>query len=177
MRPTDEKHSSAIGKILTSVIILVVVGLALYGVYSWQHQKVDNLNQQVSSLSSQLTSIKTQNQQPSYTYTSAKGVKIKIYTPASGATVVNPIAVVGEVPGNWSFEASFPVVLKDSTGNVIVQTPAQLLGDWETTQLVPFSVKLVFSGSESGSGTIVLQKDNPSGLSSNDDSISIPIKF
>ncbi len=170
-------RGNILAKVLLAILLILIAGLAIYGTYNWQHNKVNTLDKQVTSLNTQLNLLKNQIQQPGYTYTSQKGVKIIIYTPLKNSIVASPIAVVGEVPGNWSFEASFPVQLKDSSGNVIVQTPAQVLGSWQTDQLVPFSVKLIYSGEQSGSGTIVLQKDNPSGLASNSDSVIIPIKY
>ena len=111
------------------------------------------------------------------TYESRKGVTIKVYSPSNGAKVTSPLVIIGEVPGNWSFEASFPVILKDPNGNIIAKAPAQLLGDWMTTKLVPFSLKLPYTASMTGNGSIILQKDNPSGLPQNDDSVMIPVAF
>ena len=85
--------------------------------------------------------------------------------------------IVGEIPGNWSFEASFPIKLKDSNGKVLSQTNAHVLGDWTTTNYVIFSAQLTFPSQPSGSGELVLEKDNPSGLAQNDDSVSLPVNF
>jgi len=156
---------------------IVLIGIAIYGTYTWQQRKIDKVNSQVAEQASELNAQKKLAQQQVNTNTSQRGVKTIVYTPASNAKVGSPLAVVGEVPGTWSSEASFPVVLKDSSGNVIAKTTAQVLGDWMTDQLVPFSAKLTFTGSPTGNGTLILQKDNPSGISQNDDTVSIPIKF
>jgi hypothetical protein len=100
-----------------------------------------------------------------------------LFSPPTDATISSPVAVLGKIPGSWSFEAQFPIQLKDGSGKVVAQTTAQVLGDWMTNQLVPFSAQLTYQTTPSGNGTLVLQKDNPSGLSANADSISIPIKF
>ncbi|MNL57153.1 hypothetical protein D3C87_1806960 [compost metagenome] len=84
----------------------------------------------------------------------------------------------GEVPGIWSFEARFPVVLSDPTGKIIGQTTGELEGDWTTDQYVPFVAVLSFEAPPAGgSGMVILRKDNPSGLPENDDAIEIPITF
>lgn len=163
--------------ILWLIAVVVIVG-SIYGTYVWQHREVDKLNQQISQLNTELTTAK-RNQTPStrYSYTSKNGVSVKIYTPIGNSQLASPVIIMGEVPGNWSFEASFPVKLLDAKGNVVAQSPAQLLGDWMTDKSVPFTVKFTFANAPSGDGTLLLQKDNPSGLKANDDSVSIPIKL
>jgi uncharacterized coiled-coil protein SlyX len=192
---TSQNGFSALSAVLVILLVLVVAA----GTYTWQHNKVNSLNDkissqnvQISSLNNQVSALGTklssacqtnQTSQPansactSYAYTSQKGVSVLVFTPAKNATLSSPVAVVGEVPGNWSFEAQFPIQLKDSSGNVIAQSPARLLGNWQTTQQVAFSVQLTYTKAVSGSGTLVLQKDNPSGLDKNSDSVSIPVKF
>jgi hypothetical protein len=92
--------------------------------------------------------------------------------------LTSPLTLSGEVPGNWSFEASFPVQLTDDDGNVLAEGVAQLEGDWMTEEMVPFSVTLTFDPPAEGTaGFLILKKDNPSGLPENDDSVSIPVTF
>ena len=164
-----------------SLLILLALGGVFYGTYQWQHSMVTTSERQVAQLTTQLKDAQAQvangqNKNES-TYVSSKGVLIKVYVPASGTTLRNPLIVLGEVPGNWSFEASFPAILKDAKGSIVAQTPAQVIGAWTTSDLVPFSLKLPYVPPSSGDGSLVLQKDNPSGLAANDDSVSIPIKF
>lgn len=180
----QSQHSNGSKTLLVVIItisVLLLLGGASYATYLWQHTQVTNLEQKVSQLNVQLDDAKkggtgdeTQN---SMTYTSEKGVKIKVYTPLKDAKVKSPITILGEVPGNWSFEASFPIILKNSAGTIVAQAPAVLLGDWMTTELVPFSLQLEYSSTETGEGTLILQKDNASGLAVNDDSVIIPIRF
>lgn len=107
-------------------------------------------------------------------YTSTKGVKIIVDTPANNTLVAIPFVVSGQVPGNWSFEASFPVEMIDKDGNLLNKTPAQLTGDWMTDKLVPFSVTISsVKKTYSGAIKLILRKDNPSGLVENDDSVVI----
>lgn len=179
------------------LVIGVLIGLATglvatIGVYFWQHDQVGNLNQQAKGLKVQVSSLATQlkaacpsgqsvapqnNPCADYRYTSPRGVTALIFAPTKNAKVSSPVAVIGEIPGSWSFEAQFPAQLKDGNGKTIAQAAAHVLGNWMTDQLVPFSVQLTYQTTESGSGTLVLQRDNPSGLGTNIDSISIPISF
>lgn len=191
---TNGYYSGNTGQRQTNWLLpLLLVGLLLVlaagaGTYFWQQRTIDKRNATISDLKVQLLKAQTQSQsaatpQPSTTpppatnFTSTKGVQVTVYAPSSGGKVASPVAVIGEVPGNWSFEASFPVDLKDSTGKVIATTNAHVLGNWMTSSLVPFSASLTYSGSPSGNGTLVLRKDNPSGQSSNDDQVTIPVNF
>ncbi|KKW19828.1 MAG: hypothetical protein UY63_C0005G0011 [Parcubacteria group bacterium GW2011_GWA2_51_10] len=100
---------------------------------------------------------------------------VRIETPRSGARVAQTFTVTGEARGLWYFEASFPVQVRDANDNVLATVPAQAIGEWMTTEFVPFSTTITISGGYSGPATLVLLKDNPSGLPEHDDSVSIPI--
>src|SRR3989344_2201551 len=103
---------------------------------------------------------------------------IRVTTPVPGALVRSPLVVSGQARGNWYFEASFPIRLFDSEGKELAVSVAQAQGDWMTTEFVPFETKLIFiSPPTSRVGTLVLQKDNPSGLSEYDDELRIPVRF
>ena len=109
-------------------------------------------------------------------FSSRRGVVIKLDTPLENHVVTSPLTVTGQVPGNWSFEASFPVMLRTADGTVLAQAPAHLTGDWMTTDYVPFTVTLEFTTSAT-TGELVLKKDNPSGLADKDDEVTIPVQF
>lgn len=102
---------------------------------------------------------------------------IRVSSLTSGDLVTSPLEVTGEARGNWYFEASFPVKLLDGDGNVLVSHYAEAQGEWMTTEFVPFKTTLVFPMPSTPTGTLVLQKDNPSGEPQFDDSISIPVRF
>lgn len=174
-------------KLILGFIVVVAAGALTFSIYQSQRGEVNRLNTQVTQLNQQvvqlnksLTAAKNQTPPPpAGSYTSSKGVAVKVYTPASNAQLVSPVIVLGEVPGSWSFEAVFPVKILDGNGNLVARATAQLLGNWTTDQLVPFSVKIIYNTNAvaRGNGTLVLENDNPSGLAANDDSVSIPIRL
>lgn len=112
------------------------------------------------------------------TFESAKGISITLNDLKSGGTISNPYTLTGEVPGNWSFEAVFPVDLVDWDGLIIASGSAVLTSDWMTDGYVPFTVTLNYeTPSINKNGTLILHKSNASDLPENDDTIEIPIKF
>ena len=100
--------------------------------------------------------------------------RVTVASPKSGSTVGKTFTVSGSAPGNWYFEASFPVQVRDKDNNKIGQGIAQAQGDWMTTELVPFTATITVSN-YSGPATLVLLRDNPSGLPENDDALEVPI--
>jgi hypothetical protein len=106
--------------------------------------------------------------------------KIRITSPAPGAWISSPLTITGEARGNWMFEASFPVILTDWDGKIIAEGHAEAQGDWMTTEFVPFKATITFTKPTqvpNNRGTLILKKDNPSGLPQNDDALEIPVYF
>lgn len=108
--------------------------------------------------------------------------KVVLYEPLPNASVRSPLLVRGKARGPWFFEASFPVTLTDRDGRILSQLPAQAKGDWMTTDWVEFEATLIFNkptytGEQSNRGTLILRKDNPSGLPQFDDSREITVYF
>ncbi|MEK7531682.1 MAG: Gmad2 immunoglobulin-like domain-containing protein [Patescibacteria group bacterium] len=102
---------------------------------------------------------------------------IRISSPSPGGKITSPFTLEGEARGNWYFEASFPLELRDSKGNVLLQTPVQARGEWMTEEFVPFSGTFEFLAPQTKMGTLLLKKDNPSGLLEHDDALIIPVSF
>jgi len=109
------------------------------------------------------------------TATGALRDRVDISAPQSGQTVFRTFAVTGEAPGPWFFEASFPIRVVDVEGNTLATGIATALSEWMTTDQVPFAADIEISAEYSGPATLVLMRDNPSGLPENDDSVSVPI--
>lgn len=107
----------------------------------------------------------------------AEEIQIKVESPFPNQTIESPFLIKGEARGTWFFEASFPVELVGENGGIILETFAQAKEDWMTENFVPFEATLRFESGENQKGTLILQKDNPSGLPQNDDKIEIPILF
>lgn len=111
-------------------------------------------------------------------YRSEAGVVIKLDRQFDNTAITSPLTISGEVPGNWSFEADFPVELRTVDGVALVTEPATLQGDWMTTNYVPFKVTLTFSNiKDATAGQLILHKSNPSGLSEHDDRVTIPVRL
>jgi hypothetical protein len=102
---------------------------------------------------------------------------IRVTEPSPGAVVHSPLRVRGEARGTWYFEASFPVTLLDGEGRALVQTHAQARGEWMTESFVPFESELQFAAPATATGTLVLEKDNPSGLPEHADELRVPVRF
>lgn len=144
-------------KVVTILIILVVlVGL---GFLVWKYKERD-LN----------------NPTPPPPQTTTHPL-IHVDRPVANTLVASPLAIGGEARGNWYFEASFPVRLLDGNGKEIAVGIAQAQGDWMTTEFVPFETKLIFTNPSTPTGTLVFQKDNPSGLPEHDDELRVPVRF
>lgn len=122
----------------------------------------------------------------SYTNASPDLVRADI---GAGAKVSSPLTVTGEARGFWFFEASFPVALTDWDGRIIAEVPAEAQLDpsdpsstWMTEDFVPFKAVLEFDippgpGVPVNRGTLILMRDNPSGLPEHDAALEIPVVF
>ena len=102
---------------------------------------------------------------------------IIVSQPQSNDCITSPLVVTGEARGWWYFEGDFPLHLEDATGQILSQGVAQAQSDWMTENFVPFTATLIFSTPTTASGTLVLEKDNPSGLLENAAEIRIPVRF
>lgn len=102
---------------------------------------------------------------------------IKIDNPWPNQAIESPLFIKGEARGFWFFEASFSVKLFDDNGFLLGVTPVQALEDWMTEDFVAFDATLLFAVPSIPKGRLVLEKDNPSGLSEHADELIIPIHF
>jgi len=107
-----------------------------------------------------------------------KSVNIRVTKPQPEEVVSSPLEIEGEARGSWYFEASFPIqLIGEDDHDLIAQGIAQAQGDWMTTDFVPFKARLEFTPPKAKTGTLILEKDNPSGLPENADHIKIPVLF
>ena len=103
---------------------------------------------------------------------------ISVSNPLASTVITSPLVIKGEARGPWFFEASFPVILTDWDGLIIAEGLATAEGEWMTTDFVPFTATLNFTKPGLGTtGSLILKKDNPSGLPQYDDALEIQIKF
>ena len=90
--------------------------------------------------------------------------------------VTSPIHIEGKARGNWFFEATFPIELVDTDGNMLASVIARAESDWMTTDYVNFTADIEYNKSTTTShALIILKNDNPSGLPEFDQSIFIPV--
>jgi hypothetical protein len=101
---------------------------------------------------------------------------IVVNVPQNNALVGCPLHAEGSARGNWFFEASFPVKLLDSSGEIIAQSAAVTSDDWMTAEFVPFNLDLYYETDERD-GVLIFEKDNPSGLPENDAQIQVPVRL
>lgn len=102
---------------------------------------------------------------------------IRITRPRPGDIIKSPAVITGQARGSWFFEASFPVRLFDANGKELAVKPAEAQSEWMTEDFVPFRVILEFETSATDTGTLVLEKDNPSGLPEYADELRVPVRF
>ncbi len=100
--------------------------------------------------------------------------RVAVDSIVSGATVPQTFTLTGSAPGPWYFEASFPVEVRSATGTLLTTVVATAQEEWMTVDNVPFAATVVVQN-YTGPATLVLVRDNPSGLPEHDASVSIPI--
>jgi len=102
---------------------------------------------------------------------------IKIDDPRPNMRISSPLNISGEARGYWYFEASFPVKLYDANNQLLASGIATAQSEWMTEDFVPYQASLNFNQPNTQYGTLVLERDNPSGMPENDDSLIVPIEF
>lgn len=102
---------------------------------------------------------------------------IVVDRPLIGEQVTSPLTVIGDARGSWYFEATAPMRLEDANGNVLAQHFVTAQGEWMTENFVPFEGTLTFTAPQTTSGTLILEKSNPSGLTENANELRIPVNF
>jgi len=98
-------------------------------------------------------------------------------TPEPDALAASPLRVVGHARGSWYFEAEFPIRLYDANDTLLTWASGRAQGEWMTRDFVPFSVVLNFTAPTTATGTLVLEKSNPSGLPEHAAAVRVPVRF
>ncbi len=111
------------------------------------------------------------------TATTTTVATLTVQTPVANSLVKSPLEISGQAPGNWFFEAVFPIELQDASGKVLVRSQAHAQTDWMTDEMVSFSAKLEFKAWSAISGKLILHNDNPSGLPEKAKSVVVPVRF
>jgi hypothetical protein len=113
---------------------------------------------------------------PTPTYLNASADLITVTNPTPGSVTGKEFTVMGQARGTWYFEASFPIEVRDTAGNLLASGIGQPLGgaDWMTEEFVPFSAEITVPESFIGEAVLILKNDNPSGLPENARSVSFP---
>lgn len=107
--------------------------------------------------------------------TTPLSARVVVVSPRPQSTVAHTFTVSGKAPGGWFFEAVFPIQVRDENNNVLAHAQAHASGDWMTSNLVSFTSTVSIQGTYTGPATLILLRDNPSGLPENDDAQSVPI--
>ncbi|MBL7053145.1 MAG: hypothetical protein ISS02_00570 [Candidatus Portnoybacteria bacterium] len=103
---------------------------------------------------------------------------IRIDNPRPNQVIGSPLIIEGEAKGSWFFEGDFPVILTNWDGLIIAEGYATAQSDWMTDEFVRFKAEIEFEKPGLyNRGSLILRKDNPSGLAENDDALEIPIFF
>jgi hypothetical protein len=155
-----------IKKFVIPTIIILIIAVLLSFIFDWgRKDEIPTVDQNTVTTST-----------VEQVSTSTTEMPIVVNNIKDNQIVSNPIIIKGKARGNWFFEASFPVQLVDTDGNIMATAVAQAESDWMTTDFVNFTATLNYVKSTSTDrALIVLSNDNPSGNPELDRSILIPV--
>ena len=99
---------------------------------------------------------------------------IQVESPKAGDKITCEITISGQARGYWYFEGSFPAELYDEKGTLLYTAPIQSQEPWMTEDFVRFEEDFVYKG-PAGNGSLVLKRENVSGLPEHDMQIEVPV--
>ena len=102
---------------------------------------------------------------------------VVVTQPASGSKVTSPLEVNGKAKGPWFFEGQLPVKLLDGNGKVLAIGAGIAQTDWMVQDYVVFKASLTFIKPTTAKGTLVIQKENPSGDPARDAEFKVQVSF
>jgi len=111
-------------------------------------------------------------------FVSDQSGEVVVDSPKANSAITSAVKISGTARGSWYFEASFPIQIQDSEGNVLGTGIATAGSDWMTENFVPFTSEIMFSVPTSTTyGKIVFKNDNPSGDPTKDKFFEVPVSF
>lgn len=170
--------------IFGAVIIIVFLGIFGLKYFPNVEEEITNFEQCAEAGNSVMESYPRKCNSKSGSFTEDIGNElekmdiIRIDSPRPNQQITSPLKISGQARGTWFFEGDFPVVLTNWDGLIIAEGHATADDEWMTEDFVSFTAELNFDKEELyNRGSLILQKDNPSGLPENDDALEVPIKF
>ncbi len=109
------------------------------------------------------------------TYVNATKDDIVVMLPFSGAVTGKEFSIIGKARGTWFFEGSAPYEVLDKDGKTLASGLVEVGEAWMNTDFTSFETVVKIPETYIGEATIILKKDNPSGLSEKEASVSIPV--
>ena len=164
-----EKNIFSFGRLLLVLLLAVAIAGFLYwaGVFLPQ-----NPTDVTSTKDSQIGLSVRPEKEPGLV---AVARNISVDFPASRDRISSPLKVRGRARGSWFSEGVFPVQLIDADNRVLASGQAMASGEWMTENFVEFTAELVFIPGQSKTATLVLFRENPSGLPENAEQLEIPV--
>lgn len=171
---------------LLIIAILIIAGAVIYWKYAQEQEKISkitNFEECAAAGNPIMESYPGQCRAGDKTFREDIGNElekidlIRISVPRPNGTIKSPAVIEGEARGFWFFEASFPVKLYDDKNNLLATAIAEAQSDWMTENFVKFKAVLSYDVEKAGKGTLVLERDNPSGLPENADELRVPVKY
>jgi len=162
------KENSSMATLAVAIFIILALGAVVFLYYQNQQLKnmLANYQSPATPTPTVITSPTPNPEMPS------------VSSPSANMKVVSPLKIAGTVPSGWMFEGVFPIKLVDSNRKLIVQGQAKekVAGSWQSVNPVDFTATLTFKNA-TGSGFLILQNDNPSGIPTNSKTFEVPVIF
>ena len=161
--------------ILTILALVVLAGVWLYLRKPEDVQVSNNTNPVVTNTNNNAGTVTNPN--PDDTKLTDGSIVVEL--PKANSTTTSPLTLTGRARGNWFFEATAPVRVIDANGKTLGQSTIRAIGDWQTTNYVPFTgtVSYTLPSGTSTEGYVLFMNDNPSGDPSRGVSYKVPVHF
>lgn len=114
-------------------------------------------------------------QEQTVSVVSGKAEDLVSFSLSPGATVSGSFTVTGVVRNAYFFEGNILINILDADKQVLKKGRGTATSDWMTTGPVSFTAVIDVTGLQTGNGFIQISNDNPSGDSTKDRSIYMPV--